>query len=127
VCALAGPAGTPAPLGKWSVLRIGPRNEMDGPVLTAARQKGKTKRLEYQVKWKELNPDDELYPARNFKNAPVAIEEFHERNPEAPGPPVNLRNWVKAAAQNEKAEGRQDDDVAQKDGIARKKRATRHV
>lgn len=95
--------------------------------VVAARQKGKAKRLEYQVKWKGLDPDDEWYPARNFKNAPVAIEEFHERNPEAPGPPVNLRNWVKAAAQNEKAEERQDDDVAQRDGIARKKRSTRHV
>jgi len=94
--------------------------------VVAARLKGKAKRLEYQVRWKGLDPDDEWYPARNFKNAPAAIEEFHDEYPEAPGPPVNLRSWLTAAAQNSTVEDQDDDNKAGKGGKT-KTRPTRHT
>jgi hypothetical protein len=93
--------------------------------ILASRLKGKAKRLEYQVKWKGLDPDEDWYPARNFKNAPVEIEKFHEKYPETPGPPVNLQDWIRAAAQDISATDQDDDDVAQRGG-KKKRRPTRH-
>jgi len=109
-----------------------PPEEIDGEPeweverVIAARLRGKTRRLEYQVKWKGLDPDDEWYPARNLKNAPVAIEEFHKQYPEAAGPPVNLQNWIRAAARDERLVDQKDDDVAEK-GSWSKKKPKRHA
>ncbi|HEV7235588.1 MAG TPA: DDE-type integrase/transposase/recombinase, partial [Ktedonobacteraceae bacterium] len=52
-------------------------------------------RLEYHVKWTGYDDDPAWYPARNFKGAPHRLREFHERYPEAPGPPIHLARWLR--------------------------------
>jgi hypothetical protein len=41
-------------------------------------------RLEYRVKWANQPPDHVWYPAKNFKNAPEAVEAFHSKYPNKP-------------------------------------------
>jgi len=51
-----------------------------------------------RIKRKGCDPDDNWYPAANFKNAPIALEKFHDKHPSIPGPPARLRDWIRAAA-----------------------------
>lgn len=100
---------------EWEVTRI----------LDSRVRRGK---LEYQVEWRGCDPDDEWYPARNFKNAPVRVQEFHDSNPHAAGPPINLDKWIKMAADNDNngnTGNEEEDDKPVRMGTSRKTR--RHV
>ena len=46
------------------------------------------KKLQYRAKWKGYTAehDQEWYPAHNFNNAELAVQQFHERYPQKPGP-----------------------------------------
>jgi hypothetical protein len=87
-----------------------------------ARLHGHRKELQYQAAWRGCDPDDTWYPAANFKNAPVMVEKFHEIHPEAPGPPVRLQQWMRAAAADEVEDDHPDDNRAAKKGIRTKTR-----
>jgi hypothetical protein len=52
--------------------------------------------LEYKVDWLDYNEDPIYYPASDFKYSPHLIRAFHLANPELPGPPVRLLDWIKA-------------------------------
>lgn len=83
------------------------------------------KELQYRVRWKGCDPDEEWYSAGNFKNAPIALKNFHEEHPEAPGPPRRLEKWIEAAANDEEAQSHTDDNKAVRKG--QKTRARRHT
>ena len=91
-----------------------------------ARLHGRNKELQYQAKWRGCDPDETWYPAANFKNASVIVEQFHTRHPEAPGPPIRLTDWMRAAAADEVDGDHPDDNKAEKLGTTarRKKRHT---
>ena len=86
---------------------------------------GQKKRLEYQVSWKGYDPDDNWYPAANFKNAPIALEKFHDKHPSAPDPPARLRDWIRAAAADEVDGDHPENNKAERVGPKPRKR--RHV
>ena len=45
----------------------------------------KNKQLQYLVKWKDLPIEENSWePAKYLMNAPAAVQEFHNRHPEAP-------------------------------------------
>jgi len=69
------------------------------------------KKLLYRVKW--LGHDDDLtwYPARNFKNSPHCIRDFHAEYPNLPGPPKRLGEWLRAAEEDMFLEDHEGDDV----------------
>ena len=48
-------------------------------------------------KWIGYDEDLNWYRARDFKNSPVKVQIFHATNPEAPGPPLRLLEWLRAA------------------------------
>ncbi|KAM4057396.1 reverse transcriptase (RNA-dependent DNA polymerase) [Hirsutella rhossiliensis] len=76
-----------------------------------------------QRRTRGCDPDETWYPARNFRNAPIALKVFHDEHPDAAGPPVNLQYWIECAAAEEGCEERDDDDTAEK---AVKPRTRRH-
>ncbi|RYP84321.1 hypothetical protein DL770_005225 [Monosporascus sp. CRB-9-2] len=88
------------------------------------RLNGRHKKLQYQAKWKGCDPDETWYSAANFKNAPIVVERFHTEHPEAPGPPVRLQEWIRAAAADEIDENHPDNNKTAKAGTGpiRKKR-----
>ena len=90
-----------------------------------SRLRGRAKTLQYRASWKGYDPDDNWYPASDFKNAPALLDDFHKAHPQAAGPPVRLQEWMKAAAADETAEEHDDDDKAQAQGTMR--RVRRHV
>ena len=55
-------------------------------------------------------PDAVWYPTRNFKTAPYKLKDFHDANPEAPGPPARLREWLRADDDDADPEDVPDDD-----------------
>jgi hypothetical protein len=87
-----------------------PEYEVDH--IERSRLLGKTKTLQYQAAWRGCDPDDTWYPARNFKNAPIALESFHQLHPDAPGPPKRLQEWIRAAANDEADPDHDEDNVA---------------
>ncbi|KAL8396672.1 hypothetical protein RB594_003658 [Gaeumannomyces avenae] len=94
--------------------------EWEVDMVLASRVTGKAKKLQYQVSWKGCDPDDQWYLAENFKNAATALEAFHLKYPEASGPPVNLRDWIRAAAEDRHPEDRDNDNVAEHVGVTKK-------
>jgi predicted aspartyl protease/transposase InsO family protein len=76
-------------------------------IIAVKLTKGK---LYYKVKWIGYDEDYEWYPAGNFKNAPLKIQEFHDQNPERPGPPKRLREWLQANEKDEFIEEHEEDD-----------------
>lgn len=88
---------------------------------------GKTNMLQYQVAWRGCDPDESWYPARNFKNAPIALENFHQLHPNAPGPPKRLPEWIRAAAADEDDLDHEEDNVAEHGDLRVKSRTKRHV
>lgn len=56
------------------------------------------RKLFYQVKWLGWDDDDTWYPASNFDHAPSRLLYFHDKNPSKPGPPAELEEWIKQAA-----------------------------
>lgn len=68
-------------------------------------------RLQYQVEWKNWDPDNTWYPAGNFKNAPLRVKSYHDANPSKPGPPVRLEEWIRASATEEQLQDHPDDNT----------------
>jgi hypothetical protein len=68
---------------EWELLRI-----------RAVRQRWKS--LQYRADWLGHDEDPQYYPASNFKYSPHLLKEFHLANPELPGPPARLLDWIKA-------------------------------
>jgi transposase InsO family protein len=67
-------------------------------------------RLQYRVKWKGYDDDPQWYPARNFKGSPHAVRNFHSQNPEKPGPPLRLQQWLDAWNEDEELTDLEEDD-----------------
>lgn len=67
-------------------------------------------RLYYRVKWVGHDDDPTWYPARDFRNAPLKIRDFHARYPELPGPPKRLGDWIQAAEDDEFLPDHDEDD-----------------
>jgi hypothetical protein len=67
------------------------------------------RKLQYKIKWKGHDIDNTWYPARNLRNAPYKIQEFHEEYPNKPGPPMRLQQWVNCALQDDYPEDHVDD------------------
>jgi hypothetical protein len=61
-------------------------------------------KLKYRVKWLGFDDDLDEYPASNFKHAPQALKDFHDKYPELPGPPRNLDYWIQTALADEPSE-----------------------
>lgn len=81
-------------------------------------------RLQYLANWEGHDPDPTWYPASDFKHAPVRLREFHDKHPEAPGPPSRLDSWITAAAEDLEPPDHPDDNrpVLVKEGVAGTKR-----
>jgi hypothetical protein len=97
--------GTP----EWEVERV----------LASRINRGK---LQYKVNWKGCDPDEEWYPAANFKNAATAVHKFHEEYPDEAGPPVRLQEWLLAAAEDEIDADNPDDNKAVRNKTTRIRR-----
>jgi hypothetical protein len=69
------------------------------------------KRLQYQVQWKGWDPDPVYYDAANFKNATARLREYHVNNPDAPGPPLRLAEWERAAEADAEDPAHPDDNA----------------
>jgi hypothetical protein len=84
-------------------------------------------KLQYQAIWQGHNPDPTWYDAENFKNSSVKLQEFHEANTSASGPPVRLHNWLQAAADDQDAGDHGDDNtpVSQENRGLRRRRNAR--
>ena len=53
-------------------------------VLDSRRRRGK---LQYLIHWQEFDINERMWePAANLKNAPLEVQEFHQRYPEKPKP-----------------------------------------
>ena len=52
-------------------------------------------KLSYRAKQLGHDEDPEQYPAFNFKYTPHKLRDFHLANPDQPGPPRQLTNWIK--------------------------------
>lgn len=92
---------------------INGRPEWEVKEVLASRLQGRSKTLEYQVAWRGCDPDEEWYPAENFKNAATKLEKIHLEYPEAAGPPRRLRHWIRAAADDEFPGEHMDDNRAE--------------
>jgi Chromo (CHRromatin Organisation MOdifier) domain len=53
-------------------------------------------RLFYRIKWTGYDEDLDWYPAFNLTNAPHKLRDYHLANPNQPGPPRQLLDWLKA-------------------------------
>jgi transposase InsO family protein len=56
----------------------------------------KRSRLFYRIKWTGYDEDLDWYPAFNLTNAPHKLRDYHLANPNQPGPPRQLLDWLKA-------------------------------
>lgn len=82
-------------------------------------------KLQYQVQWKNWDPDPEWYDAENFKNSPLILKKYHDENPEQAGPPKQLNDWRQATEADEFEPPHKDDNapVAQSaKGLKRKRK-----
>ncbi len=69
-------------------LQVNDQEEYEVQEILAVKQtRGK---LRYKIKWKGWDDDPEYYPASVLSNSPLALQRFHEANPDRPGPPKNL-------------------------------------
>lgn len=91
---------------------VNEEQEWEVDEILAARER--YRKLQYRVKW--LGQGDEVdgmwYPARNFKNAPEKLLQFHNSHPEAPGPPKRLNAWAEAALCDRFEPDHPDDDAS---------------
>ena len=78
----------------------------------ASRTSGKARTLQYKVQWKGWDPDETWYPASDFKNAAELVRQFHKDNPDKPGPPVRLEEWLRAASEDRSDPKHPDDNKA---------------
>ena len=96
-------------------------NEYEVHKVKESRYNKRDRTLQYRVDWVGHDPDDQWYPAENFKNAPIRLREFHNEYPEAPGPPKRLQVWIDAAAADEDTPEHPDDNQPVKLGRGHKK------
>lgn len=78
--------------------------------------------LQYQVRWEGCDPDETWYPAQNFIGAPNRVKDFHEKYPEAAGPPKRLQAWIDAFVNEEAMDPMPEDNVAEKPGTHARRR-----
>ena len=52
-------------------------------------------KLRYRINWLGHDEDLDWYPASDIKYAPAKLREYHIANPDQPGPPKQLQNWIK--------------------------------
>ena len=62
------------------------------------------------MKWVGHDDDPVWYPARNLRNVPKCLREFHDAYPNEPGPPRRLQNWLEAEEKDVFLEDHPDDD-----------------
>ena len=79
-------------------------------------------RLHYKVEWRGWDPDDQWYPASNFKNAAFELRRYHEENPDEAGPPVRLETWIRCAQDDKFDEDHEDDDKPRQLGSRRQRK-----
>jgi hypothetical protein len=107
-----------------------PALEVDGElewevekILSSRISRGK---LQYKVAWKGWDPDNEWYPASNFKNAPLLLKAYHKQYPAEAGPPKRLKEWIRQAEENTQSEiEHPNDDLAEKDDSRKSRRRRR--
>ena len=98
---------------EWEVVKL----------LASRIHKGK---LQYRAEWKGYDEDPVYYDAESFKNSPHKVRQFHEDQPEAPGPPVNLETWLRAYEDDEPIPGQdENDNLATKGGKSKTRRHAR--
>jgi len=68
------------------------------------------KKLQYKAKWIGYDEDPEWYNAENFKGAPHKLRDFHNENPQHPGPPCRLPYWIQCWENGEEPEEFDDDN-----------------
>jgi hypothetical protein len=68
------------------------------------------RKLQYRVRWLGHDVDLAWYPARNFRNSPTLLRDFHARYPAMPGPPMRLPEWLQAAEDDVFLDDHPDDD-----------------
>jgi hypothetical protein len=73
-----------------------------------ARMSGQ--KLQYRVKWLGFKYDPKWYDARNFKNSPYKLRDFHSVNRTHPGPPKRLGIWIQCWEKDRDAEDHPDDN-----------------
>jgi hypothetical protein len=73
-----------------------------------ARMSGQ--KLQYRVKWLGFEYDPMWYDARNFKNSPYKLRDFHSVNRSHPGPPKRLGTWIQCWEEDRDAEDHPDDN-----------------
>ena len=80
--------------------------------------------LQYKVQWLGWDKDPTWYPAENFKNSPHKLRQYHEHNPNTPGPPIRLEQWRRAFEEDRQDEEHADDNKAISDhkGLRRRRR-----
>ena len=73
------------------------------------------RKLQYRAQWKGYDEDPVFYDAESFKNCPHKLRQFHEDEPAAPGPPVNLSSWLRAYENDEPVpKGDENDNAAER-------------
>jgi transposase InsO family protein len=78
-------------------------------VLAVRKIRGK---LQYRVKWVGFDDDPEWYPASDLTNAPHKLRDYHNANPTKPGPPEQLKEWIRRWENDEEIDNNIDDDKA---------------
>jgi hypothetical protein len=73
-----------------------------------ARMSGQ--KLQYRVKWLGFKYDPMWYDARNFKNSPHKLRDFHSVNRSHPGPPKRLGTWIQCWEEDRDADDHPDDN-----------------
>jgi hypothetical protein len=65
----------------------------------ARGRKPKNPGLWYRVKWFGYEQDDlDWYPAEDFEGSAELLKEWHDANPNRPGPPKDLSRWLAGAS-----------------------------
>lgn len=65
--------------------------EMELEAVTDSRYRRNV--LQYRVTWKKDHNDKRWYSAKNLRQAPLRLDEFHRVNPDKAGPPMNIDIW----------------------------------
>ena len=80
-------------------------------------------RLQYNVRWRGWNQDTNWYPASDFKGAPAKLREFHDKYPDAAGPPKKLAEWEKSWHDGTEAPHQAGDNAPERKGTRKTRRA----
>lgn len=77
--------------------------------ILASRVNGRGE-LRYQIDWKDGREDDRWYPAASIKYAAAQLAEYHDENPDQPGPPCRLDIWARICRRGRLPPSHPDDD-----------------